>query len=83
MESSTVSSVLETSLFEECLSCGVTWPYYATLDWSVLAAEGGRPRGKEATLEVLVVTVVPGADEEVLEEDKEMTLWSIVTIAKS
>jgi len=31
---------------------------------------------------ILVATVVPWANEEVLEEDKEMTLWFIVTTTK-
>ena len=41
-------------------------------------------KDKGATLvDVLVAAVVPGADEEVLEEDEKMALWSIVTPTKS
>jgi len=35
------------------------------------------------TGERLVVAIVPGVDEEVLEEDEEMALWFIATTTKS
>ena len=41
-------------------------------------------RADGAILEyVLVAAMVPGSDEEVLEEEEEMVLWCIATTAKS
>jgi len=41
-------------------------------------------KDKGATLlDILVDTVVPGADEEVLEEDEKMAMWSTITPTKS
>ena len=46
----------------------------AVSDWSALAAQERQPRDEGATLvDILVATVVPGADEEVLDENEEMT----------
>jgi len=47
----------------------------ATSDRSALPAQRRQPRGEEVILvDVLVTAVVLGADEEVLEEDKEIAL---------
>jgi len=84
MGSFDVSSLLETQLSEEYRSCGVTWQYYVASDRSVLADQGRQIEGRwgYTLVDVLVAIVVPRADEEVLEDDEEMALWSIVTTAK-